>query len=51
MNSNKIEVDKEDLLIALGAWYRCLDEYGDTGNKDFNRILKKYNLSIEDIIL
>ena len=51
MNSNKIEVDKEDFLTALGAWYRYLDEYGDTDSEDFDRILKKYNLSIKDIIL
>jgi hypothetical protein len=38
------------LLKALQYWYGVLDEYNDLEEKDFNYILKKYNITVEDIM-
>jgi hypothetical protein len=45
-----MKVDKKDLLKALQYWYGVLDEYNDLEEKDFNYILKKYNITVEDIM-
>jgi hypothetical protein len=45
-----MKVDKKDWLKALQYWYGVLDEYNDLEEKDFNYILKKYNITVEDIM-
>lgn len=46
-DANKISF--EDFKTALRGWCDGLDEYNNTNNKEFNDILKKYNLTLEDI--
>lgn len=46
---NKIEVEKEDFVKILQGWYWGLDEYNNTDDKEFNNMLKKYNINIKDI--
>lgn len=45
-----MDIDKKDFLKALQNWYWILDEYNNEDDKEFNDILKKYNITVEDIM-
>lgn len=45
-----IQVDRNDFLKALEQWYWLLDECNDWENKKFNEILKKYNITIDNLM-
>lgn len=55
-NKDIIQVDKKDFLEVLYDAYVFLDEYYGLDNlkikdvKAFNDILKKYDISLEDIV-
>lgn len=44
-----MNIDKKDFYYALEQWYWILDEYNDYNNKEFNNILHKYNITIDDM--
>lgn len=47
---SEIQVDMRDFKRVLKEWWYILDERCDWDNKEFDNILKKYDLEVGDII-